>query len=336
MKWLAVPPCGLPALAFALAWAGLACGPLEPPVEHRIRVERAQPEGTVAPGPVAVEVAFTGPVSPDGLLDGRRIALARAADGDEVAAAAGSEAGLAAGDPVLLARAEILDGGRRVRLVPARALWPMAEWELVVGKGVKDAEGRAVLDPQGRLRTFRHSFATGDLPAGALPSVALTEALARAAAPAAGGEYAEVENLGSTPADLAGFRLAKRTASGTVQRCVLEPAEAGPIPARGRGLLAGGALDGRYGLPSSLPVFRCGASALLGGLADDRPVALALESPGGAPLSSLGWPSAAPLCAEGPLERIHPAGPDAPANLSCSGVPTPGACNASTPAGECR
>jgi hypothetical protein len=99
--------------------------------------------------------------------------------------------------------------------------------------------------------------------------------------------------------------------------------------------VAGGGLDGRYRLPAWLPVFRCGSAALLGGLADDRPVALALESPGGNLLSSLGWLAAAPLCAEGPLERIHPAGPDALANLACPGLATPGACNASTPAAEC-
>jgi hypothetical protein len=312
-----------------------ACGLPEPAPEHRVRLERIAPEGTVAPGPVTLELAFSGPVLPEGLADGRRLALCRGADADAVAAAAGSEAGLGPGDPVLAAQVELLDGGRRVRLVPARPLWPMASWALVVGKGVRDQEGRAVLDPQGRLRTVRHLFDTGDLPPGALPALVLTEALARATPPAAGGEYAEVQNLGQAPAELAGFRLAKRTASGAVQRCALEPADAGPIPPRGRALVAGGGLDGRYRLPAALPVYRCGASALLGGLADDRPVALALESPGGVVLSSLGWAAPAPLCAEGALERIHPSGPDAPANLLCPGLATPGACNASTPAGEC-
>jgi len=320
--------------AAPLAMALLACGAPEDP-EPRVRLVSATPSGTVAPGAVAVELAFSGPVAREGLADGRRLALCRGGDADAVAAAAGSEAGIGPGDPVLAARVELLDGERRVRLAPARALWPMASWAVVVGKGVRDAGGRPVLDPLGRARTFRHLFDTGDLPPGALPAAVLTEALARAAPPAGAGEYVEVANLGGAPADLAGFRLAKRTASGAVQRCALEPADAGPIPPRGRALFAGGALDGRYHLPAALPIYRCGTSALLGGLADDRPVALALESPGGAVISSLGWAAPAPLCAEGALERIHPAGPDAPANLACPGLATPGACNASTPLAEC-
>jgi hypothetical protein len=308
------------ASSLAAALAAAACGRLpEPPT----RVVSATPEGTVPPGPVAVEIAFSGPVSPEGILDGSRVALCRGADADSVAAAASGEAGIGEGDPVLPARVALLDSGRRVRLEPERPLWPMASWAAVVGKGLRDAEGRPVVDPQGRQRAFRHAFETGDLPPGELPRVSLTEALARADSPEAGGEYAEVANLGSGPADLAGFRLAKRTAGG-VQRCVAEPGAGGPIPPGGRGLLAGGAFDGRYPLPPGIAVYRCGAGALLGGLADDRPLALALESPGGALLSSLGWATAAPLCARGPLERIDPAGPDAPSNLACPGDASPG------------
>lgn len=297
-----------------------ACGRLpEPPT----RVTSVRPEGTVAPGVVAAEIELSGPVAPDGILDGRRVALCRQADADAVAAGASAEAGLAAGAPVLPARIELLDGARRIRVAPEQPLWPMAGWAVVLGKGVLDAEGRPVLDPEGRQRAVKHPFATGDIPPGELPLLSLTEALARADAPEAGGEYAEVANLGARPADLAGFRLAKRTATG-VQRCVAEPGLGGPIPPGARGLVAGGAWDGRYALPAGTAVYRCGATALLGGLADDRAVALALESPGGALLTSLGWAVSAPLCARGSLERLDPAGPDAADNLVCPGTASPG------------
>jgi hypothetical protein len=269
-----------------------------------------------------VEIAFSAPVSPEGILDQRRVGLCRAADADAVAAAA-SAAGLGPADPVLAARVELLDGGRRVHLEPERALWPMASWVVVLGKGLRDAEGRPVLDAEGRQRALRHPFDTGDIPPGELPHLSLAEALARADAPEAGGEYAEVANLGARPADLAGFRLAKRTAGG-VQRCVIEPGEGGPVAPGGRGLVAGGAWDGRYPLPAGTPVYRCGTTALLGGLADERAVALSLESPGGALLTSLGWVASAPLCARGSLERIDVAGLDAPANLACPGTSSPG------------
>lgn len=327
----APPPRRLSLLATALLAAG--CGP--PPVDLHVRLESVTPAGTVPPGPVVVELAFSGALPADPAILLRRVALCRAADAEAVAAAAGAEAGLPAGAPVLAARLQLLDGRRRMRLTPERDLWPMAGWAVVVGKGLLDAEGRLVLDPLGRVRTARHDFQTGDLAPGALPRVVLTEAMARAAPPAAGGEYAEVANLGAAPADLAGFRLAKRTASGAVQRCVLEPASGGAIAPGGHALLAGGAWDGRLALPLGTPIHRCGAAALLGGLADDRPVALALESPGGLLLSSLGWLAEAPRCAQGALERIHPAGADAPANLACPGAVTPGQCNASTPAAEC-
>jgi hypothetical protein len=275
------------------------------------------------------------PLAPDGIEDRRRLALCRASDVEAVADAAGSDAGLGPGAPVLAARAVLLPGSTRARLEPERPLWAGAAWAVVVGKGLRDVSGRPVLDAGGRQRTVRHLFETGDLPPGALPRLSVTEALALAAAPEAGGEYAEVANLGSAATDLAGLRLVKRTASGLAQRCLVEPGVGGLVPAGGLALVAGGAWDGRYAVPPGLPIYRCGAGALLGGLADDRPVALRLETPGGTALSSLGWEAPAPRCATGPLERVHPAGPDAASNLSCPGTVTPGTCNASTPPEEC-
>ena len=167
------------------------------------------------------------------------------------------------------------------------------------------------------------------------PAPVFTEALADADAPEAGGEYAEVANLGTGDADLAGWAVAKRTASGTFTRCTLALAAGGPVPAGGHALLVGGAYDGRYPLPPGAALYRCGATAFAGGLANDRAVALALEDPSGQQISTAGLVEPAPRCAAGAVERVHPAGPDAAANWACPGTRTPGACNRSTPAEEC-
>ena len=169
-----------------------------------------------------------------------------------------------------------------------------------------------------------------------VPRPVLTEVLVDAAAPEEGGEYAEVANLGTGDADLAGWRLAKRSASGAWTRCALEPL-AGPVPPGGHGLLVGGAYDGRYALTPDTPLFRCGAGALLGGLANDAPPGLALEGPDGAAVSTLGVATPPLRCGERSLERVHPAGPDEASNLACArvGVGTPGACNGATPPEEC-
>jgi hypothetical protein len=166
--------------------------------------------------------------------------------------------------------------------------------------------------------------------------LALTEVLADASTPQAGGEYVEIANLGSGDADLGGHHLAKRSASGAVSRCTIEPL-GGPLPAGAHGLVVGGAWDGRYRLPAGVPLFRCGATSLAGGLADDRAPALALESPSGELLSGIGWSAPAIRCTGRSLERVHPAGEDATTNLACAAEApgTPGACNGGTPPAEC-
>jgi len=167
------------------------------------------------------------------------------------------------------------------------------------------------------------------------PAPVLSEVLADADAPEAGGEYVEVANLGTGEADLVGYVLAKRTSSGAFTRCTLAQLDGGAVPPGSHALLVGGAYDGRYALAPGTPVYGCGASALAGGLANDRAPALALEDPQGLVVSSAGLAEPAARCAEGALERIHPAGPDASANWACPGARTPGACNRSTPAAEC-
>lgn len=169
-----------------------------------------------------------------------------------------------------------------------------------------------------------------------VPRPVLSEVLVDAAAPEEGGEYAEVANLGTGEADLVGWRLAKRTASGAWVRCALEPL-GGAVPPGGHGLVVGGAWDGRYRLPPGTPLFRCGPAALLGGLANDVPPALALEAPDGTTASSLGLSTAPLRCGDRSVERVQPAGPDEATNLACSPASpgTPGACNGATPPEVC-
>ncbi len=168
------------------------------------------------------------------------------------------------------------------------------------------------------------------------PRLVVTEVLADATSPQAGGEYVEVANVGSGDADLTGWKLAKRSASGAVSRCTLEP-KGGPLPAGGHGLVVGGGWDGRYPLPPGVPLFQCGATSLAGGLADDRAPAMALESPTGGVVSGFGWSAPGLRCTGRSVERIHPGGEDATANLACAQAApgTPGACNGNTPAADC-
>ena len=176
---------------------------------------------------------------------------------------------------------------------------------------------------------------TATAPGSAQP--VLTEVLADAEAPGTAGEYVEVANLGTADADLDGWVLAKRTASGALSTCQIEVGSGGPIPPGGYALLTGGAYDGRYALPAGTTLYRCGARALIGGLANDRAPAIALRDLQGAVVSSFGMDQAATRCTGMSVERIDPSGSDRSANFGCaSSAPgTPGACNGLTPAAEC-
>jgi hypothetical protein len=164
----------------------------------------------------------------------------------------------------------------------------------------------------------------------------VTEVLADAATPQAGGEYVEIANLGSGDLDLGGWKLAKRSASGAVTRCTIATG-GGAVPPGGHGLVVGGSWDGRFALPAGVVLLRCGSTSILGGIPDDRPPEVALESPTGAVASGFGWAAPSLRCASRSTERIHPAGEDATGNYACAREPpgTPGACNGSTPAAEC-
>jgi hypothetical protein len=162
-----------------------------------------------------------------------------------------------------------------------------------------------------------------------------TEVRAVAASPQAGGEYVEVLNLGEEPLDLTGWRLEKRTSSGTLAGCTVAAAPA-PLPPGAWGLLTGGAWDGRYREAAGAVRFACEGATLAGGLADDRAPSLRLLDPQGAVLATFGQDDASPRCPAA-VERIDPAAPDAPWNLACAlEEGTPGRCNSVTPPTRCR
>jgi hypothetical protein len=92
----------------------------------------------------------------------------------------------------------------------------------------------------------------------------------------------------------------------------------------GVALLVGGAYDGRYPLPPGISAFPCGATALLGGLANDRPPEVLLIGADGTTLATFGQGGIAPLCPAAAV-RLDPAAPDEAWNLACAeGEGSPG------------
>ncbi len=308
------------------AWAGVllglaaACG--LPDATPLARVVGAEPAGTgVAPELPAAAFDFSAPVSPEGLLDGRRLVLVPA---DALAAAVAAVEGEEGAAPpgAVPATIALERGGTRAVLRPRAPLRARAVHALVLSSRIQDAEGRPVLDAEGRRRPSVATFETGAA-AGPPPWPSLTEVRADAATPEAGGEYVELANLGDGPLDLYGHRLAKRTSSGSLSSCAL-PGDAVLAPGA-VALVVGGAYDGRYPLPPGARLLPCGGAALLGGLANDRPPEVLLLGADGAVVASFGQGGVAPLC-PGAAVRLDPAGPDEASNLGCAdGEGTPGA-----------
>jgi hypothetical protein len=299
------------AVAAAALAAGLACGEADP--GPLARVVGAAPAGKAVPTTAAARVRFSAPVDPAGLLDGSRVVLAEAGDLARVLAAVEGDAG--AGGVGLPARAALDAGGTAVTLRPDAPLRAHLGHVLVVSSRLRAADGRPVLDPEGRRRPYVATFETGAAE-GPPPVPALTEVRAVAAAPEAGGEYVEVANLGAGALDLRGWRVGKRSGSGALVWCTVEGALADAVPPGGVALVAGGAWDGRYPLPAGVPVLRCGASALAGGLADDRAPAIVLADPAGEIAATLG--EGGGLRCPVAVERVTPDAADALENLVCT------------------
>ena len=303
----AAPPVGS---CLAAVFLAVACGMPEVP-EPAPRVVRVQPDGAGVPvdvGEVAIE--FSAPVSPAGLADGRRLVLVPASLEKAAVAAVESEEGairLAGAAPGSIALA---DGGRRAVLYLSAPLHALVPYAVVVGTRVETADGRAVLDAAGRRKPTVARFETG--PAGGPPArPVIAEVRIDAATPEAGGEYVVLQNRGDGPLDLYGHRLEKRSPSGAVTDCALGE---GVVAPGALALVAGGAYDQRYLLPAGTVVASCGATSLLGGLANDRFPALQLVDPRGTVLSTAGA-RGGPVCAI--ALRLDLDGPDEAWSWGC-------------------
>jgi hypothetical protein len=300
-------------LRWAAAAAALACGPRPP--DPLPRIVGASPSGEGVPTTAAAEIRFDAAVDPAGLVDGRLLVLATAEALRAAMSAVESDAGAEGLAGTVAVDASLAEDGRAVALRPRAPLRGWTGYAVVVSSRVRAADGRPVLDPEGRRRTFVASFGTG-APEGPPPAPAITEVLADAETPEAGGEYVEIANLGEGALDLGGFRLAKHTAAGALVSCEVVAPPAAVLPPGGIALVAGGAWDGRYALPAGVPVMTCGATALLGGIANDRAPDLVLADPGGHVLATFGA-NGGPVCPFA-AEKVDVHGADEPGNIQCT------------------
>jgi hypothetical protein len=293
----------------ALAWA---CGPGMPdtPVA-RPHVVRVEPTGAEVPPSLAeVSVTFSGPVSSEGLADGRRMVLVTASAERAAVKAVDSEGGAVGLEGAVPGRIALEDGGKRAVLALDAPLHALVPYSVVVGSRLRSADGKAVLDAEGRERATVGNFQTG--PASGPPArPVIAQIRADAETPEAGGEYVVVQNRGSGSLDLYGHRLEKHGASGSVSSCVLGEGEVAPGKLA---LLVGGAYDQRYAVPEGTAVAPGGAKTLLGGLANDRFPSLRLLDPTGAVLSTAGA-AGGPVCAIVLRQELD--GPDEPGNWGC-------------------
>ena len=295
------------------AVAALGCGlPAPGPLP---RILGAAPEGEGVSTAAVAEIRFGAPVHPAGLVDGRLLVLAPAEVLRDAIAAVESDAGAAGLAGVVPVDTSVEDGGARVVLRPLAPLRGYTGYALVLSSRVQAADGRPMLDPEGRRRTFVASFGTG-APEGPPPEAAISEVLANADTPEAGGEYVEIVNPGAAPLDLGGWRLAKRSATGALSSCAIAAPPGAVVDPDGLALVAGGAYDGRYAVPAGVPVMTCGSTALLGGIANDRAPELLLADPTGKVLATFGA-AGGPVCARA-AEKVDIAGEDAPANIVCT------------------
>jgi hypothetical protein len=299
-----------PAWAWVLALS--ACGPGMPPAPAPApRVERVEPSGEGVPAALAqAAVTFSAAVAPEGLTDGRRMVLVPAAAERAAVAAVESEAGavgLAGAAPGWIG---LEDGGTRAVLHLGAPLHALVPYALVIGSQVRATDGRAVLDAQGKRKPTVAEFRTG--PAAGPPARAVVaQVRIDAETPEAGGEYVVVQNRGEGRLDLFGHRLEKRGPTGGVSACVLGAGEVAPGDLA---LVVGGAYDDRYQVPARTVVLRCGTTALLGGLANDRFPSLSLLDPRGEVLTSAGA-AGGPVCAIALRSDLD--GPDEPGNWEC-------------------
>jgi hypothetical protein len=299
-------------LPVALGLLATACGPDMPaPPAAAPRVKAVEPSGEgVPPALASVAVTFSGPVAAEGLTDGRRMVLVPAASERAAVAAVESDAGAAGLAGAAPGAVALEDGGRRAVLRLSAALHARVPYVLVVSSRLQGVRGQAVLDAAGKRKTTVAPFTTGAA-TGLARRAVIGQIRADAETPEAGGEYVVLVNRGEGPLDLFGWRLEKRGPAGGVTACALGEGEVAP---GALALVVGGAYDGRYAPPAGTVVATCGASSLLGGLANDRFPSLRLLDALGEELSTAGA-AGGPACAI--ALRLDLDGADDPGNWEC-------------------
>ncbi|HSM93672.1 MAG TPA: lamin tail domain-containing protein, partial [Anaeromyxobacteraceae bacterium] len=133
--------------AIALIVAVAGCG--LPEADGHVRVIEGLPAGTAVACAAIASVRFSGAVSPEGLLDGRRLVLVREADLSAALAAVESEAGADAATPRVAGAIALEEGGTRAVLRPGAPLPAGEALALVVSSRARAEDGRAVLDAEG-------------------------------------------------------------------------------------------------------------------------------------------------------------------------------------------
>ena len=128
------------------------------------RVIATAPTAPVSPDEVKVSIAFSAPLAPDGVAEGRWVGLCRREDLRAVVAQAEADAGLPGGAPLLPASASLSADGTRVEVVPAGPLAPDTLFAAVLSRRARSAEGRPILDADGKARTVAVLFETGPAP----------------------------------------------------------------------------------------------------------------------------------------------------------------------------
>jgi hypothetical protein len=303
----------LRAWSISLGLLAAACGAGMPePPPGSPRVKSVEPTGDGVPAALAAaSVAFSAPVSPEGLTDGARLVLVPASAEKAALAAVESEEGAAGLAGAARGTVALEDGGRRAVLRLSAPLHALVPYVLVVGTRIESTRGKAVLDADGHRKPTVAPFTTGASTGPAARPV-IAQVRTDAETPEASGEYVIVVNRGEGPLDLFGRRLEKRSPSGGVSSCALGEGEVAP---GGLALVVGTAYDERYSVPAGTAIVPCGPSAALaGGLANDRFPSLRLLDPLGAVLSTAGA-AGGPVCAI--ALRVELDGPDEPANWEC-------------------
>jgi hypothetical protein len=298
------------AAALLVAAAGCHHGLPDPPAALA-RVQGVEPSGSgVSPSLREVSVTFSAPVSGDGLVDGRGMVVVPAASEKEAVKAVDSEEGAVGLSGAVPGSIALQDGGKRAVLTLSASLHPQVSYVVVIGSKLRSADGRGVLDAEGRERATVSPFQTAPA-AGPAGKAVIVQVRADADTPESGGEYVLLENLGEGVLDLFGFRLEKHTTGGGVTSCVLGEG----VVAQGMlALVVGGAYDGRYRTPEGTAVLTCGTKSLLGGLANDRFPSLRLVDPAGTEASTAGA-AGGPVCAIALREDLD--GADEAGNWVC-------------------